>query len=327
MRQNDLELPYIYGMAKKTGFQMDTLEKTIRLYYVLKDICKISLLRDSLTLKGGTAINLIHFNLPRLSVDIDMDLTKTGKMQDLLSLRREIKDTFADMLCSQGYTLGKRGKEIHVLDQWTFDYHSIGGNNDHIKIDLNYGARNHIFPIENKEVKIGIVSDAGINISTLHPCELFASKINALIERATVRDLFDVYNLSKSTLLSSLEEKEMLRKSIVFYQSIGGEGRAKKEIDLHKIMKIEPSTIRSQLVPLLPSGKKYFPIEEAKENTMQYLKSILTLTPKEREYMENFSNNIYKPELLFQNSEILERIAEHPMVIWKIQQSELNHLR
>jgi predicted nucleotidyltransferase component of viral defense system len=313
----------VYEISRKTGFQLNMLEKSMRLYYVLKDMSENPLLRDNFALKGGTAINFAYFNLPRLSVDIDMDFTMAGKMRDLLPLRKEIKDTIFDMLGSQGYTVGREGKELHILDQWTFNYRSAGGNNDHIKFDLNYGARNHILPVENKDIKLEIVSDNGISIQTLNPCELFASKINALIDRATVRDLFDVYNLSRSNLLSSPEEKEMLRKSIVFYHSIGGEGKVKKEIDLHNIMEIEPSTIRSQLVPMLPSGsgRKYFPIEKAQENAMQYLKAILTLTPKECEYMENMCNNIYKPELLFQDSAIVGRIAEHPMVSWRIQQS------
>lgn len=32
--------------------------------------------RDCLALKGGTAINLTIFNLPRLSVDIDLDFSE-----------------------------------------------------------------------------------------------------------------------------------------------------------------------------------------------------------------------------------------------------------
>ena len=43
----------------------------------LSTLIKIRLLKDSPALKGGTAINLTIFNLPRLSVDIDMDYLKT----------------------------------------------------------------------------------------------------------------------------------------------------------------------------------------------------------------------------------------------------------
>lgn len=317
MNTLDVMRSHIYELAQKQGFQRDTLEKVVRLYYVLKDMSENPLFRDNLALKGGTAINLAYFNLPRLSVDIDMDFTRSGKMVDLSPYRKAIKDTLFDLLQSQGYTIGKLGKELHTLDQWTFNYQSVTGNNDHIKVELNYGIRNHILPIVDKDITLNIVSDAGIKIPTLHPCELFATKINALIERAAVRDLFDVYYLSKSSLLSTKEEREMLKKSIVFYQTIGVEGAAKRNINIAKIRDIQPSKIKSQLTPLLPSGKKYFPIDEAKEETMQYLTSVLTLSSKEQEYMENFSNGIYKPELLFSNPGIIERITDHPMALWK----------
>ena len=103
-------------------------------------------------------------------------------------------------------------------------------------MELNYGIRNHFLPVVSKEINLDIVPDAGIRFPTLHPCELFATKINALIERRAVRDLFDVYSLSQSNMLSTLREREMLKKGIVFYQTIGVEGTARKEIDLSGIM-------------------------------------------------------------------------------------------
>lgn len=320
MNPLDVTRSYINEKAKERGFQRDTLEKVVRLYYVLKDMSEIPLLRDNLALKGGTAINLAYFNLPRLSVDIDMDFTRSGKMEDLRPIRNEIKENLFDLLQSQGYTIGKLGKELHTLDQWTFNYNSVAGNNDHIKIELNYGIRNHILPITERDIQLNIVSDSGIRIPTLHPIELFATKINALIERSAVRDLFDVYSLSKSNMLSSPEERDMLKKGIVFYQTIGVEGTSKKEIDLSKIMEVSPSKIKSQLIPLLPAGQKFFPIDAAKENTTQFLKSVLTLSPKEREYLETFSKGSYKPELLFEDRAILQRVENHPMAIWKIGQ-------
>ena len=225
MDTSDITRSYIIETARKYGFQRDTLEKVIRLYQILKDMSGIPLFRDCFALKGGTAINLVCFNLPRLSVDIDLDFTRFGRMPELLPLRKEIKSALFDLLQSRGYTVGKLGKELHTLDQWTFNYRSIAGNNDHIKMELNYGIRNHFLPVVSKEINLDIVPDAGIRFPTLHPCELFTTKINALIERRAVRDLFDVYSLSQSNMLSTLREREMLKKGIVFYQTIGVEGK------------------------------------------------------------------------------------------------------
>jgi predicted nucleotidyltransferase component of viral defense system len=74
MRQfNKVELN---RQAREIGFVRDTFEKVCRLTDVLTFFGRDPLLADSLALKGGTAINLTIFNLPRLSVDIDLDYSK-----------------------------------------------------------------------------------------------------------------------------------------------------------------------------------------------------------------------------------------------------------
>ena len=64
-------------MAKEMGFVRDTLEKVCHLVDVLKFMEGDELLAESIALKGGTAINLTIFDLPRLSVDIDLDYCRS----------------------------------------------------------------------------------------------------------------------------------------------------------------------------------------------------------------------------------------------------------
>ena len=59
-------------MGTESGFVRDTFEKVLRLKEILKFLNEDKFLREHLLLKGGTAINLTVFNLPRLSVDIDI---------------------------------------------------------------------------------------------------------------------------------------------------------------------------------------------------------------------------------------------------------------
>ena len=72
MNTLDITRSYINETAQKQGFQRDTLEKVVRLYYLLKDMSEIPLFRENLALKGGTAINLAYFSLPRLFVNDKM---------------------------------------------------------------------------------------------------------------------------------------------------------------------------------------------------------------------------------------------------------------
>ena len=53
--------------ARELGFVRDTFEKVCRLADILSFIKNDPLLSSCLALKGGTAINLTIFNLPRLS--------------------------------------------------------------------------------------------------------------------------------------------------------------------------------------------------------------------------------------------------------------------
>ncbi len=55
--------------AKDLGFVRDTFEKVCRLAEIQEFMKNDTLLADTLALKGGTAINLTIFNLPRLSVE------------------------------------------------------------------------------------------------------------------------------------------------------------------------------------------------------------------------------------------------------------------
>ena len=54
-----------------------------------------------------------------------------------------------------------------------------------------------------------------------------------------------------------------------------------------------------------------------KDNVKTYLKTLMTVTPLEDEYMEKFINGEYCPELLFSDKAILDRIKNHPMALWK----------
>lgn len=78
--------------AKELGFVRDTFEKVCRLADVLSFMESDGLLADSLALKGGTAINLTIFDLPRLSVDIDLDFSKDVSREPMLVERAQINE-------------------------------------------------------------------------------------------------------------------------------------------------------------------------------------------------------------------------------------------
>lgn len=57
----------LQALAKAHGFIRDNFEKVIRLNVILSFLSMSKITAGKLVLKGGTAINLTVFNLPRLS--------------------------------------------------------------------------------------------------------------------------------------------------------------------------------------------------------------------------------------------------------------------
>lgn len=58
----------------------------------------VLILFSNLALKGGTAINLTIFDLPRLSVDIDLDFTNHVTKDEMLIIRQKITNLLKNYL-------------------------------------------------------------------------------------------------------------------------------------------------------------------------------------------------------------------------------------
>jgi len=63
----------ILPVAESTGFRADVIEKVLHLLNLLNMLNSHPFLKGKLVLKGGSALNLFVFNIPRLSVDIDLN--------------------------------------------------------------------------------------------------------------------------------------------------------------------------------------------------------------------------------------------------------------
>lgn len=305
-------------IAKEQGFIRDNLEKVMRLVEILHYFHHSPLLAKSLVLKGGTAINLSVFQLPRLSVDIDLDFTVDCDRESMLSIRKEVNGEILRYMESEGYRLAPGSKNPHTLDSWVFHYTNAAGNNDGIKIEINYSDRCHILPVIDAYVSIPFLND--VIVRSLSPIELFATKINALIGRSAARDVYDVYNMVENQLFASEVEQTLLRKATVFYLTVGSsrkDNNTPTEFTYFpQIDKIRFPKIRSQLLPVLRRSE-HFDFEKAKTEVKEFLTRLLVLTESEKEYVRKFNNRKYVPELLFEDKNIIDRIKFHPMALWK----------
>ena len=136
--------------AQKHGFLTASFEKMTRLMDVLRFINERNTLRDSLALKGGTAINLTIFNVPRLSVDIDLDFTNNLTRDETKVIREKIGNLIETYMTAEGYYRNKKSKQTHILDSFVYSYTNIAENIDNIKIEINYSLRAHVLPYIEK---------------------------------------------------------------------------------------------------------------------------------------------------------------------------------
>jgi predicted nucleotidyltransferase component of viral defense system len=303
-------------MSNKLNFVRDTMEKVLRLADILEYLNTNPLTKDTLALKGGTAINLTVFNLPRLSVDIDLDFSTEQTREEMLRTREQITENIKIYMATQGYSLSPRSKSRHSLDSFVFFYQNLGGMNDNIKIEINYSLRAHIFEPERRAIVTDAIPEGGLVLS-VSPIEIFASKINALMSRAAARDLYDTYNMVHFDLFDE-SEYAMLRKAVVFYTAISQE-EIPQSYDIGRINSITTRKIKTDLLPVIRKGE-FVELSDMKQVVKDFLENLLVLTDNEKAFLHAFSEKQYRPELLFDDTDILNHIRQHPMALWKMQE-------
>lgn len=299
--------------AKELGFVRDTFEKVCRLADVLAFLESDPLLADSLALKGGTAINLTIFDLPRLSVDIDLDFTKDISRNLMLAEREQIREHIQKYMTASGYTLSLKSKQYHALDSFVYEYVNVGGMKDNLKIEINYMLRCHVLPVSRRSVHLPW-DDQKLTVMSVNPLEIFSAKTVALLSRAAPRDIYDIFNMQKYGLFDETQEK-LFRKCIMFYAAIASEP-APEHFDLSGISNISAQKIKTDLTPVLRRSE-HFDLASVQKQVKDYLTGILKPENTELSFWQAFAAEKYQPELLFDDADILSRIEHHPMALWK----------
>lgn len=304
-------------LAHSLNFVRDTLEKVLRLVKILDFINSNPITKNKLALKGGTAINLTIFKLPRLSVDIDLDYTENNSREEMLQNREQITEILKKYLQSEQYSISPNSKNYHSLSSIVAAYTNSAGMKDNIKIEINYSLRAHIFTPENKKIILENIQSKN-EILVLNKTEIFASKLNALLGRGAVRDLYDINNMIQNKIFSPADF-ELLKKSFIFYTALSQE-KIPSEYTFEKIDAINTRKIFAELLPVIHNGT-FVHIEEMKNSAKQFYSKNLMPTQNESDFLELFSQKQYNPALIFSDTQILKNIENHPMVAWKM----LNH--
>lgn len=296
------------GLSQRTDFQIDVLEEVYRLTELLKEIYGTEL-GEELVLKGGTAINFLHFDFPRLSVDIDMDYIGSTYKEEMKTDRNRIETTLEKIFKALDYTV--EGDSSYALQQYNLFYENTAENRDKVQAEINFLKRStYLGPI--KEELEHFFDFENFKVLTLQREELFGRKMKALLKRGTARDLYDVYKLLEGDINF---DKTVMRRCFVFSLCLDSDPR---DVETTEVQDINDRDVRRKLNPLLRRKESKIS-EEMKKKVIPFVEDFLDYDASELEFIETlFDEKVYKPEILFEDVNYSSSIEEHPGIKWRI---------
>lgn len=113
--------------ADSTGFHANILEKVWRLLSVLQRINSDTYLKNKVALKGGTALNLFFFDVPRLSVDIDLNYMGPIETEKMLSERPQVEAAMEELFRKEQLSVQRIPKK-HAGGKWSLKPSDISHN-------------------------------------------------------------------------------------------------------------------------------------------------------------------------------------------------------
>jgi len=176
------------------------------LLQVLPEIAKYK----QFALKGGTAINFFHQDLPRLSVDIDLAYVPLGNrdaaLQDisqaLIKISQAIQRQIPDIRITQ--------KRIQNTEY--FCALIVNRNGITVKIETNHVTRGTVYPAETKELSDAVYTtfQRFVAVQTLSFSDLYGGKLCAALDRQHPRDFYDIKLLLDKTGMTPAIHKAFL---------------------------------------------------------------------------------------------------------------------
>jgi predicted nucleotidyltransferase component of viral defense system len=305
----NLGAAYLNDIAKNTGFDPYNIEKVLRLKELLCEFQRHPFLKGKLVLKGGTGINVFLFKLPRLSVDIDFNYIGQVDRDGMQRERPEVERSVEQVAHGLGYKT-QPGVNAWALDELNLSYGNHARRTDSIQIEVNFLMR--VCALSPRSLRANQLADeAPCEFPVLAIEELMAGKLKAMIERGHPRDFYDLYKFSEAGIEY---DSELLRKLTVLFASTLPHDLGNYKLD--RYARAEMKDIEVLLYPLLRFDDR--PSSEGMTAALQPLLAGVLDRAKEKTYLDAMARGEYHPELLFpKRPDIVERIAQHPALLWK----------
>ncbi len=301
--------------AAATGFGAEPLEKVIRLLELTEALRRHPFLARRLVLKGGTALNVFVFDLPRLSVDLDLNYIGAADRETMLAERPKVEQAI-QAVCGRLGLAVRRVPSDHAGGKWRLSYTSVTGRGGTLELDVNFLLRTPLWPpVLADSREIGGVRATSVPVLEIN--ELAAGKLAALFDRAAGRDLFDARALLREADLDPIR----LRTAFVVYGGISR--RDWRGISLDAIQ-ADPDEVDRLLVPVLRSGLAPKRDEVAvwsrqlADECRELATALLPLRDNEVEFLTRLNERgEIAGELLTDEGRLQQIVQVQPGLLWK----------
>lgn len=301
--------------AADSGFPVDSLEKVWMLVRLLNMMVAHPFMGPRVALKGGTALNLFVFDVPRLSVDIDVNYVG-GADRATMTADRPKFDAALEQVASRMGLAVKRAPSDHAGGKWRLSYTSALGRPAVLEVDVNYMLRVPLWDPTTRASREFLGQQAK-NITVLDDHELAAGKLAALLARGASRDLFDARQL----LAQDTFDTDKLRLGFVVY---GGINR----VDWREVSTAAVTTtvddVKRQLLPMLRQDIRPAPSDVERwtndliEETRALLSAVLPLADHELAFLERLNGEgEIEASLLTADAALQQRIETNAGLRWK----------
>ena len=309
MASGPVDAAWMSRTALREGFDLDVFEQAWRIAHLLGEIGAHGYLRGRLALKGGTCINLFHTDLPRLSVDIDLNYIGGPGKDKMLAERPEVELALRALAREHGY----EPEDIRrSYAGWTarLVYEGVQGARSSIKADLNYLMRVPLYGVELLPVPGAFdLGDARAPCLALE--DVYGGKLKAMAVRAEPRDVYDAAQLYKRNVA---HDSERLRRAFLFYAFV--DDATLSTVDLDAVKRLTAGDYAQRLHPVLRLADRPSP-EELLGIVMPRVELMLQLSDEERAFGKRLEAGSYEPGLLFRGVDVSDAIDRHPAAEWR----------
>lgn len=258
------------------------VEQDLILSRAIIDIFSDRFLKENLRIRGGTALNKLHFQTPiRYSEDIDLVRTTAGPIKPIIRQLRQVLEPWLGTGSFQSSRITPKLRfRVPAEEEQAEDIR--------IKIEINTNEIESYDPPWTVQFVVEGRWGGRANVETFSPEEMVATKLRALLQRRKGRDLFDVDHALN--IFEDLDTPKVIA-CLAFYLDRWGKPISRAEAERRILSKLAYDDFLIDVRPLLSTAEaRQLTPETAKVAVGNILSRLIALMPGKP--WANFSDTV-----------------------------------